>query len=100
MSPKTANPYKQQRVTLVEEKPKKVSGEKEWPRPAFNEGDLVTTVFKPLQYNIPRPTRVIEVKQNKLCIEGWALVVETDKGPRELSHTHFSKYKPAPERSA
>ena len=94
MSPKTVNKYKQQRVTPVEPKPKKVSGEKEWPRPAFNEGDLVTTVFRPLQYNIPYPTKVIEVKQNKLCIEGWALVVETDKGPMELSHTHFSKYKP------
>ena len=91
------NPYGLVRVTAPpppKEKKKKVVPQGP-PRPKFNPGDMVTTIYRPLMYSIPRPTKVLEVKENRLCVDGWALVVETSDGPKELNVGHFTKYKPA-----
>jgi len=63
------------------------------PPPPFNIGDTLTTVFRPMFFDILRPMVALDIKQGN-AVGGWIVTVNTTKGLRDLGATHFSKVKP------
>lgn len=60
------------------------------PVPPFKEGEVVTTRYKPLFYTIEHPTKVLSCQQNKLCVSGWAITVQTSDGDKVLDSQLFA----------
>lgn len=89
-----ANPYKQQRVTPVEPKPKKVEI---IPVAPFEAGEELHTIFNPLFYTITRPIIALSVQQSKFAVSGWTVTVVTSQGPTEIGSWHFFRKNPGHE---
>jgi hypothetical protein len=62
------------------------------PRPDLFKGDLVTTSFRPLFYDIPKPATVVDVRECFLCLDGWEVAfLDTNGVERSINSGYFTK---------
>lgn len=88
------NPYKLVPVRREEEAPKDA-----WTpptKPAFDKGDMVTTVYRPRFFSIDSPTEVLDLKANRRFVSGWGVTIKDPESghDHELDSSHFSKAQP------
>lgn len=87
------NPYKLRPVRREEEEEIKEEAWKPPAKPAFDKGDQVTSVFKPMHYCLASPTEVIALKPSRGYVSGWAVTIKdpVTGNEHELDSGHFKK---------
>ena len=61
------------------------------PRPDFDVGDTVTTVFKSMFHTFTEPIKVLEIVHDKMYMSGWRVRVDTNMGDLWLDSSHLTK---------
>lgn len=95
MAKKKNNPYNLQPAPRLQEEEEAVQDDA-WnpgPKPAFDKGDQVTSVFRPMHYYIASPTEVIALKPHKGYVSGWVVTIKdpVTGDEHDLDSGHFSK---------
>lgn len=87
------NPYKLQPVRREEEEEAKEDVWKAPPKPAFDKGDMITSVFRPAHFFIASPTEAIALKPSKGYVSGWVVTIKdpVTGNEHELDSGHFRK---------